>query len=244
MKYYSPYKDNPYGNLKGDKKDFLFQVMIQEAKVIKTENGFVFYGKIQGLIGVQPAFGTSLPKDLGYVEIPVYFDDYTIKQSAGKKDNDGKWIYDEFKFRASAFEKYLVGQIKDNVEKWQCDGKSLKGTITFLPDMQFEILNNDERHVSFIRSVSMELVSESGTLPAYQLKENGNGNKNKYYPKGVTLEEKTAFLKKELGALGGLSEDEIATSSIGTLVSVAIAICQELKVPPDVYFGLLGRIIS
>lgn len=243
MKYYSPYKDNPYGNLKGDKKDFLFQVIFQEFKVIKSDNGFVFYGKPEGIVGVQAAFGSSLPKDLGHIEIPIYFDDYAIKQSTGKKDANDKWIYEEFKFKASAFEKYLVGHIKDNPEKWTQDGKSLKGTITFLPDMQFGVMSNDEKYTSFLRSVSAELFPESGTLPVYPLKD-ANGYKKNAYSKGVSIEEKITFLKRELGSLSDLSEDEVKVQPIGVLMGAVIPICKTMEVPIETYFDLLGKIIS
>lgn len=243
MKYYSPYKDNPYGNLKGDKKDFLFQVIFQEFKVIKSDNGFVFYGKAGGIVGVQAAFGSNLPKDLGCIEIPVYFDDYTIKQSTGKKDADGKWVYEEFKFKASAFEKHLVGHIKDNPEKWTQDGKSLRGTITFIPDMQFGVMGDDEKHASFVRSISVELCPETSTLPPYTLKD-ANGYKKNAYAKGIGIEERITFLKRELGTLSDLSEDEIKVQPIGVLMGAVIPICKTMDVPIETYFDLLGKIIS
>jgi hypothetical protein len=135
MKYYSAYKEEPYGKLKGDKKDFLFQANYQEAKVTSTDTGYVLYGKLEGLVGVMPAFGSALPQELGYCEIPIYSKEYSIRTSTGKKDNDGKWIYAEEPFQPSGFEVELSKHIQNNPQHWMAAEKSLKGTITFVPNI-------------------------------------------------------------------------------------------------------------
>jgi hypothetical protein len=170
MRWSEPYRDNPYGKIKGDKAEYYFKALFDEAKLHKTDDGYILYGRFTTLKGVTPAFGDKMPVDVGLCEMPIYIKEYTLRQSTGKKDGSGKYVYEDVKYTPSKWEVELAKHIENNPAAWTVDKCSLSGSIEFYPDDQFSDLAEVEKTQWLKRGVKVTLLPDSGNLPPLQIK--------------------------------------------------------------------------
>ena len=105
VKYLDPYKDDPYGKLKGDKAEVYFKVSFDEAKVYSTDDSYVVAAFVTAYSGIVRSFKPADPILPGLCAIPIYGQEYEIRE----KDSSGNW--NGVKYQPSVFEKSLYEYI-------------------------------------------------------------------------------------------------------------------------------------
>ena len=203
--YSDPYKDNPYGKLKGDKKDAFFKISFDEGKFYQTDDGYILTAFCTSFDGITRSYKPELGIEHGLCEIPFYNTEYEL---AYKKDGN----YVTSKHQPSTFEKAICAYLDKYIDTYQSDGKVLTGLIGHLPDDMCSNLTSETLEVFLNQNVVIEPIQPLGFLkpwtpPKSKASYSGKGG----YSKGASMTEKLAFIKQELCdsiKLGSPTEDE------------------------------------
>lgn len=190
MLFYSdPFKDDPFGKLKGEMEQVWCTLKFAEAQVYKQDDGYVLAGIWTNFVNVVRSFKPEQAIDYPVKAIwEIHDKDYQVR----KKNDEGK--YETLTWKASIHEKLLCKLITDNPNLWLSDTKHLKGEITHLNNASYS--NQGSNPQLPINSFQIEQIDPTGNLPDWTppkpySKSWGNNNK-------VSLEDKEAWLKKEL----------------------------------------------
>lgn len=235
-KYYSPYKDDPYGKVKGDKTSSYFTVNIGEAKVHLIDNGYILAGHINSMGGILPAFAKDEAIPSGLCAIPIYNAEYEIREKIGDK-------WEGVKYQPSRSEKALCDLIKEAGDSWTKDDVCIKGTISFIPDAILTGRTDGEVKAQVQQNTQVEFITPTGKLPAYKTPDNNAQRKGGSWSKGASLDEKAAFLRKELS--GFLPDpDYNEDTNLGLLVHRTKQSMEEDEVFLTLYFDILKTIVG
>ncbi|WP_319418867.1 hypothetical protein [Pleurocapsa sp. FMAR1] len=128
VKYLDPYKDDPYGKLRGDKAEAYFKISFDEAKVYSTDDAYIVAAFITNYSGVVRSFKASDALLPGLCAIPIYGREYEIRG----KDANGNW--QGVKYQPSVFEKALYDHIKVHEAFFIPPSGGIKGELTFVPN--------------------------------------------------------------------------------------------------------------
>lgn len=236
IKYNDPYGNRKYAQLKGDKGDSYFKIVFSEAVIHKADDGYVLFGQVDEYQGVVRSFKPENPIQPGLCIVPFYSQEYEIR----KKDKDGS--YSAQKMQPSIFEKTLCSLVSDYQEEWMPYNASIKGHIAHIPD---SMLSGQDATgvINFVQnSVSYEQIDSSGNIPDYDPSSSGSYQKSYSGYKRASIEDKLAFIKKELcdsiKASGFTSE-----APLGSLVSAFNSEHQDDENYVQLYFDLLVSII-
>ena len=237
VKYCNPWKDDPYGKLKGDKSDTWFRFRFDEGIMHATDNGYVLAANITEWNGVVAAYKPEDGATLGLCAIPFYKEQYEIRV----KDASG--TYKSVNTQPSIFEKALCHEIETDKDKWIPDNGAIAGVISHSPNAQ--LMSMDEATIKSLMLSSCNLVTvpKTAKLPEYQAdKSSYRKSDHKGYSK-VSPQDKLAFLKKELvDSISAQWANE--ECPLATLVEQAINEHKEDKDYLQIYFRLLNATIS
>lgn len=240
--YSDPYKDAKFGKLKGEKCLNWFQIWFNEGKLYKIDDGYMLVAHSTGFHGVTHSFSEKRPPEKGLVELPIYAKDYEVRKSTGKKDDNGKWIYESFPQKASLFEMWLCKQIEDNPSFWLPENQHISGNISFVIDPQVQHLPEEQRASLFATSYQISTVPVTDNLPKWEVKKN-NYRKGGYGNNGVSLEARLSFVKKDLiDTLAAGWADE--SCSVGMLVKQLLAEFPQDEAFIACYIDLLKAVSS
>ncbi len=235
--YSDPWKDNPYGKLQGEMVNVWTKLSFEEIQVHKHENTYVLAGRFTSLAGVNRSY-----KPEQAIEYPclatmtVHSQDYQVR----KKNDEGK--YHTVTYKASIHEKLLYQHITDNPTQWLEPNKSLAGDITFLPDDNYKVQSNNPQLP--IGSHNIQQIPSSGTLPEWVPPKQSKGNWNG--GKGIGIEDKVDFLKKELTEtiLDDTFKDVVNNAPLSLLVAKVIEERRDDEIFLASYFDLVKAIVS
>jgi hypothetical protein len=207
--YLDPYKDDPYGKLKGSKADCWFKLNFSEAKVYPIDTGYILAGFFTGYAGVVRGFKASEPLTPGLCAVPIYSKEYEVRE----KDKDSNW--QSVKYQPSVAETTICHLIDTHKSTWLVEGMGIGGEISFSPDAQLQAFDEPMLKQFIKDSCKVETVSLTGKLPEYTPPSSGSQRKGWSGSKGVSLDEKMEFIKKELvssvAASGFTTENSLAT---------------------------------
>lgn len=237
MKYANPWKEEVYGKIRGDKTKAGFKVFFSEAKLLKTDEGYILYGWFTGYEGVEPAYKPEEGMKAGLCTLPIYSQAYEVRQ----KGKDGK--YEPVKFEPSKFEKWLCQEIEANPTVWTPDSKAIGGNITFIGDSQAAVLPQNVETQVFKQSCDLQVVEATDKVPEYVPKAPQRKGGGSYGSRGASLEEKTTWLKKELAASMSL-KDMPADIPVGQLVASFTEYYKDSEQFLVIYTDLLKAILS
>ena len=212
VKYYDPYKEDPYGKLRGEKGSSYFEVEFDEAILHPTDDGYALAGNFPSYNGIIRNFKSEPPLEAGLCAIPLYSKDYSIRSKVA-----GKWI--DLAQVPFTFEKFLCTYIKANEASLIGEGKALSGKFAHIPDGMC-IGKEGEQMCDLVQgSLVVTQIDATGKLPAYTVPGGYNQRKGGGgFSRGASLEEKMTLVKKELVAFAQpktVKEDD----SLGTLVT-------------------------
>lgn len=236
VKYLDPYKDDPYGKLRGEKADTWFSVNFDEAKVYPIDNGYVLAGFFTGYSGVIRNYKASEPVLPGLCALPIYSQEYESRV----KGDDGNWT--TVKNQPSKYEKVLCGVIDANSELWLPEGKGIGGEISFSPDQMVQSMDETAIKAFIDSTVKIETVTLSGKLPEYKPPSTGSYKKGSSKSWSVSPDQKLEFVKKELIssiAASGFTEE----NSLGCLTIQMIAEHEDDDKFLSIYFDMLMAIV-
>ena len=231
--YTDPYKDNPYGKLKGEKQDCLIKINFDQCKFLKEDDVYWLVGQMTSIKGVVRAYKAELAIEPGLLAVPVYGSEYEIPV---KNKETGK--YDGVKAQASIYEKALYKFISNSEDTWIGNDKNFKGSVNFLPNMMCE--GEDDTSILVLIEGNL-LLSETDAfvnLPEFPVYSNNSFKKGgKTY--GLKPEEKVEFFIKQM------QKDVLADShkSNQCLADMILQIMKEHQDNPkfiDVYFETLN----
>ena len=237
VKYLDPYKDDPYGKLRGDKANAYFEIYFDEAKLHEVENGYILAAYVNQYQGITRNFKPENPLEQGLCAIPFYNDEYEIRQKI-----NGNW--EGVKHQPSLFEKAFCDYVKKNPDIFLPEGKGLIGKIAHVPNGMCANKDAEQLEELVKSSVQIESIPLVGLLKPYtppqsfQRRSSGGG-----YSKGVSMDDKMSFVKKQLIA-------EVGDDSLNEDTTLGVLIDQMVKnYPMDtdflvLYFDTLQAIIS
>lgn len=242
--YTDPYKDNPFGKIKGDKKDAYLKANFDEAKFYKHENSYVLAGYFTDFIGVTRAYKPELGIKPSLVELPIYGSEYEIRQ---KKPGEkfAKAEYETITIQPSIAEKILYQHIEDNPDAYIRDGIAFKGNLTLNPDADLKSYSNDENQQRVVDSLNVEEIEFSGKNPLWTPPKSYSKTSYSSYSKGLSPQEKLDWLKREL--LNSTKDEEFKkddSSSLATRIRKVIEENQDSEAFLVIYFDLLKTITS
>lgn len=192
IQYNDPWKDKPYGKLKGDKSESFCKIIFDEAQIHKSDNGYVVTAFVTDYQGVVRSYKPENPLTPGLCEIPFYDSEYEVKS----KDKDGNWTTE--KKQPSKFELALCDFFANSQEDFTSSDSAFKGEITHLPDAMLTTYEGKTLIDFVANNVKLEAITPTGKLPEYKVfKSKSNGNswgKSKY----LTPEEKVEFIVKQM----------------------------------------------
>lgn len=200
INYLDPYKDDPYGKIKGSKNDSWFKVNFSEAKIYPTDSGYILAGYVSEYLGVTRAFKSSEPLSPGLCTIPIYNKEYEVRE----KDKDGNW--QSVTYQPSKTE-VIISRIISS-QKAEIVGETLgvKASVCFLPDAQIASYSDTEA-MEFIKGCnSFASISPTGNLPKYTVPDKSSKKAGTWGASKVSLAEKMDFIKQELVLSLGSSE--------------------------------------
>ena len=237
IKYNDPYGSRKYSQLKGDKSDSYFKLVFSEAAFHKTDEGYTLFGFVDEYQGVIRSFKPEAPILPGLCIVPFYGQEYETR----KKDKDGNW--DSEKVQPSLFENTLCDLIKEYEDVWMPHNASIKGQITHVPDGMIASQSQEDR-INFVsNNVSIEQIDSTGKIPEFTPYTPTSGRKSYGGYKGVSMEDKLSFIKKEL--VDSIRESTItADDSLGVLTEM---FCKEHEGDENyqqLYFDLLISIVK
>ncbi len=211
--YLDPYKDDPYGKILGEKVNAYFKVTYDEARVYKNDDTYVLALNLTESFGIERKYKKDDAAIKGFAILTVHSKDYTVKYKA---DNEWKSKTET----ASVHEKLLYQHIEDNPSQWLDPQHNLRGHLSFFPDENYIGNANPELMPT---SVKIEQISPTGNLPDWKPRTKSSSSNWSNGSKGITINDKVDFLKKELletildetwkSAMG-----DISTLSIGVLI--------------------------
>lgn len=235
--YNDPWKDNPYGKLHGELVDTWAILGFSEAKVHHHENTYVIAGYFDLFTGVTRSYKPENPMEAGLATFTIHSEDYEVR----KKNDDGK--YETVTQKASIHEKLLYQHISDNPTQWLSE-KNLKGKIELLPDIKYAGKSNPQLEKG---SCEIYQIEPTDKLPEWQPPKSSSG-KSWNGSKGITLDEKINFLKKEL--CNTLLDDSFKTfcQNSDTPLSLLVAKVLEERSKEETflatYFELLKAVVN
>ncbi len=236
VKYLDPYKDDLYGKLKGDKAETYFKVTFDEAKVYPTNDAYIIAAFVTSYSGIVRSFKASEVLVPGLCAIPIYGQEYEIRE----KDANGNW--QGIKYQPSVFEKALYEYIKTNEAFFIPPSGGIKGELAFIPNGICASMDRASLEALVATNAKTEVIDLSGKLPQYTPPSNGGFKKNGGDSKGASIEEKLAFLKKQMTAdikdTSYTEEDSLAT--LTRRVHTENEDCEGFS---DIYFEMLMAII-
>jgi hypothetical protein len=192
IKYLDPYKEDLYGKLRGDKAEAYFKASFDEAKIHQTDNAYILAGFVTAYSGVVRSYKAEQALTPGLCAIPIYGSEYEIRQ----KDVSGQWI--AVKYQPSVYEKALYETIKTHEGIWIPDGKAISGEIAFVPNGMCGGMDEVALQGLVAQNNKISITDLTGKLPSYTPPSDNNQRKNGAGWKGIGLEDKLAFIKKEL----------------------------------------------
>ena len=232
VKYLDPYKDDPYGKLRGDKAEAYVKITFDEAKVYSEDNAYWIAAYVTSYTGVVRNYKPNEMLMPGLCAIPVYGAEYEIRQ----KDVNGQW--EGVKHQPSIYEKALYDYISQNEALFVTEGKVISGELSFMPNGMVASIDATALF-GMVRSNSQITVTEpTGKLPPYTPPSAGNYKKSSGYSRGVSSEDKIAFLKKQMVA----DVRDTALKEEHTFISIVKQIIDENPTDErflDTYFELL-----
>jgi hypothetical protein len=232
VKYLDPYKDDPYGKLRGDKADAYLKITFDETKVYKAEDAYILAAYVISYQGVVRGYKPENPLTPGLCAVPIYGEEYEIRQ----KDKDGNWT--GVKYQPSKFEKALYENIKVHEAFWLPEGQGIKGEISFLPDGMCASMDAPTLDGLVAANSKTEIISLTGKLPAYTPPTNNAQRKGGGKSYGLSPEERIQFIKKQVC-------EDLAASGFTTENSLPLLISQMIVEHPmdtdlvQIYFDTL-----
>ena len=236
VKYLDPYKDDPYGKLKGDKADTYFRIEFDEAKVYSTDDAYIIAAFVTNYSGVVRSFKASEALLPGLCAVPIYGQEYEIRQ----KDSNGNW--QGTKYQPSVFEKALYDHIKVHESFLMPPSGGIKGHIGFVPNGICASMDEAALNALVATNIATTVIDLSGKLPEYTPPSGGGFKKNSSYSKGASIEEKLAFLKKQM-AIDIEDTSFTEEDSLATLTKRIHTENEDCDGFSDIYFEMLMAII-
>lgn len=208
--YSDPFKDSAYGKLKGDKSNDYFTLTFDEAKIYPLDNGYIFAAFVSSYSGILRSFKPEMGIEPGLCEIPFYSDEYELRYKVNGE-------YTSSKYQPSKFEKALCQRIKDNEANLVGDGKYVTGKISHLPNGMCANYTEDTIKPLVDQNVQLTPIPTATKLKEYTPPSEKRNNYSKSnYSRGASLEDKLAFVKKEL--VDSIISDAVTTEdSLGRL---------------------------
>ncbi|MGL5940806.1 MAG: hypothetical protein ACRC2S_10510 [Waterburya sp.] len=233
--YLDPYKDDPYGKLKGDKADCWFKINFDEARLYPIDTGYILAGFVTGYAGVVRSFKASEPLTPGLCAIPIYNKEYEIRG----KDKDNQW--QSVKYQPSIAEAAICELIDTHKSTYLVDGLGIGGELSFSPDAQLQSFDQAMLKQFIKDSSRIETVTLTGKLPEYTPASSNGQKKGWSGSRGASLDEKLEFIKKELissvAATGFTTEN-----SLGVLTQQMILEHRDDERFLEIYFDMLMAI--
>lgn len=192
VKLADKWKEEKYNKLKGDKSEAFFKVVWDEAKIHKTEESYIIAGYFTEYQGIVRAFKPENPITPDFCVLPIYGKDYEIRS----KGVDGNWKSDTIK--PSKFELALYDYLEmQDGTMWQENG-TYKGEVQHIPNAMCSSVTGEALTNLVIANFKFEVVPDTGRLPDYEPKKPQQRKSFTSYNKGLTPEEKLAFMKKTM----------------------------------------------
>jgi hypothetical protein len=238
--YNDPYKTD-FARIKGDKRGTYFKLVFDEAKLYKHENSYVLAGHFIAL-GNVPHHFASKTIELNLCEIAIYSSEYEVRQKIGDTKE-----YEAIKLQPSINELMLHAHIESNASAYMQDGKALRGEIAFYPDDNFIVMANDEDRKNYVLNFTkLEIIDATGKYPDWTPPKAYRGNGNGYAAKGITPDDKLAFLKKELSLtiFDPSYREKLDTLPLSAYVEKVIMENRGKEDFLGAYFSLLGGVVS
>lgn len=232
VKYLDPYKDDPYGKLRGDKAEAYVKVTFDEAKIYSTDNTYwlaAYVTSYQGVIRNYKPNETLMP---GLCAIPIYDAEYEIRQ----KDANGQW--EGVKYQPSIYEKALYDYISQNEALFVPKGKVISGELSFMPNGMVASIDATALNGMVRSNSQVAVVEPTGKLPPYTPPSASNFKKGSSFSRGASSEDKIAFLKKQMVA----DVRDTALKEEHTFISIVKQVIDENSTDErflDTYFDLL-----
>ena len=192
VKYWSPWKDDPYGKLKGDKSEAYFGVTLSEAQIYKTEDAYYIAGNATNYINVLKQYKPSDPMPFGLVALPIYGKPYEIRAKNDKGD------YESSEYQPSKFEKVLYEKLA--LKESEVVGENTFWSVEFMhmPNGMLGAASDAEIKQMVENNVIFEPVTSSGVLAKYTPPKNYSNNRSYSKSYGVSPEQKLEFIRKQL----------------------------------------------
>lgn len=194
VKYLDPWKDDLYGKLKGDKADAYIKIIFDEAKVYQADDSYILAAYVTNYQGVVRNFKPENPLTPGLCAIPIYGQEYEIRQ----KDKNGNWM--GVKYQPSRFEKALYENIKVHEGLWMPEGQGIKGEVSFMPDGMCATMDAPALDGLVAANSKTEIVPLTGKLPEYTVPNNNAQRKGGSKSYGLSPDDRILFIKKQLCA--------------------------------------------
>lgn len=194
VKYLDPWKDDLYGKLRGDKADAYIKIIFDEAKVYQADDSYILAAYVTNYQGVVRNFKPENPLTPGLCAIPIYGQEYEIRQ----KDKDGDWM--GVKYQPSKFEKALYENIKVHEGLWMPEGQGIKGELSFIPDGMTATMDTPTLDGMVAANSKTEIVPLTGKLPEYTPPNNNAQRKGGGKSYGLSPDDRILFIKKQLCA--------------------------------------------
>lgn len=191
-KYLDPWKYDKYGKLRGDKSEAFFKTVFDEAKIYKTEDSFILAAYVTDYQGIVRSFKPENPMSAGLCAIPIYGQDYEIRS----KDKDGNWNSETIK--PSKFELALFSYLSDKENSLWDTNTTYKGEFTHIPNAMCASITGTALTDLVVNNFQLEATTNTGKLPDYEIKKSFQRKGNGGDSRGLTPEEKLAFIKKTL----------------------------------------------
>ena len=192
IKYNDPYGNRKHAQLKGDKSEAFFKLAFDEARFYKQDDGYILWGYMTEYQGVVRSFKPENPIEAGLCAVPFYDKDYEVR----RKDKDGNWQSD--KQQPSIFEVKLCKHIAENESLYTATDKAVKGFITHIPNAMLSVHDGNALALQIENSVSIVETSSTDKLPGFEASGNNSQRRGFSNYQKVTMEDKLAFLKKQL----------------------------------------------
>ena len=215
--YLDPYKDNKFGKIKGDKSTEFLRMDFEEVQFYTgDEENYIIAGQFTQFTGVTRAYKPEQPLIVDLVEVPIYGTFYELKQKKANTSNLDKSEYETIRVAPSLAELILYKHIQDNPSTYLDSKTAFRGSITLSPDIIFASKDNDAQQKMVLNEVRLTEIPKSGKYPDWKSYSSSNSYSKKSYNKKESLEDKVAWLKKELG-------DTIAESDYQNNTSLPLA---------------------